>query len=184
MSPLPIHCHEQRVKKSEASTLGAILVRERAGSTTELGEVLDLSVSVQAAEVKMEVDVVDVVDGGGGCGGLEGEEAREQEEGGWPSVQQLVRCVLLAFGRHTHTKECMLPVYCLSRETHTHTCSLIPFGHRSKSGAPFGYVRSLWVALTSDRAALEKEAIWGIYQELRRLAPQLAAEVRLHACRR
>jgi hypothetical protein len=46
----------------------------------------------------------------------------------------------------------------------------------SKSGQPFEYVRALYVALWSEASPLGKEAIWAVYQELRRMAPELAAE--------
>ncbi len=57
-----------------------------------------------------------------------------------------------------------------------HTIHTYRHTTNSKSGQPFEYVRSLYVAALSDHQPLGKEAIWAVYQELRRLGPQLAAE--------
>ena len=48
--------------------------------------------------------------------------------------------------------------------------------HNRKSGQPFEYVRALYAALSPDAPPLGREAIWAIYQELRCMGPELAAE--------
>lgn len=118
-----------RVKKSEVSTLGAILMRERAGSTTELGQVMRVEGEEgERADMRMEVEA----------------EGGKEEGAAWLGkkacrLQRLVR----------------------------------------RSGQPFEYMRDLWVAMVGmegGRMGLTRESIWSIYQELRRLAPMLAAQ--------
>jgi hypothetical protein len=118
-----------RVKKSEVSTLGAILMRERAGSTTELGQVMRVEGEEgERASMRMEVEA----------------EGGKEEGATWLGkkacrLQRLVR----------------------------------------RSGQPFEYMRDLWVAMVGmegGRMGLTRESIWSIYQELRRLAPVLAAQ--------
>ena len=67
------------------------MVRERAGSATELGEILDLAADAKGGE-GMEVDDDDDDDDeameGGGRGDSPGAGGEAE---GWPSVQRLVR---------------------------------------------------------------------------------------------
>lgn len=86
------------------------MVRERAGSATELGEILDLAADAKGGGQEGGVMEVD-----GGDEGMREEKPSQREqqrqqrggspgagnvaEEGWPSVQRLVRCVGLVVGR-------------------------------------------------------------------------------------
>ena len=158
------------VRKSEASTLGAIMVRERAGSTTELGEVMTV---VGGEEVEVER----------GGGREEKEERKEEEEEESmmegqeppppPSPSPSSRSAsALASGASSPSSLHSSP-----------SCRLQQLVRRS--GQPFEYLRALWVAMVEtegggeggrEGTALRRENIWQIYQELRRLTPALASE--------
>jgi len=44
------------------------------------------------------------------------------------------------------------------------------------SGQPFGYLRSLWLALVDDSKKITKRSIWGVYQGMRQCANSIASE--------
>jgi len=144
------------VRQNEISTLGAIMVRERAGSTTELADVLMMVArdGTGEEEMKEEEEEEDCV--------MEGQEPPSTSRSAPDSASAA----------------------CSPSVSHTYpSCRLQQLVRRS--GQAFEYLRALWVALVeieegeqegSEGTALRRESIWQIYQELRRLAPALASE--------
>eukprot|EP00624_Nannochloropsis_granulata_P001008 evm.model.NODE_14550_length_7432_cov_35.366791.2 len=151
------------VRQNETSTLGAIMVRERAGSTTELADVLTV---VGGEEVEMERE------------GTGEEETKEEEEEG--------DCMMEGEESLPTSRPApaLASAACSPSSFHSFpSCRLQQLVRRS--GLPFEYLRALWVAVVEteqggeegrEGTTLRRESIWQIYQELRRLAPALASE--------